>query len=310
VYHVTILSEVTAIADIALTGEGFLFINCIRAAKFLGWGVCIMGIRAFGVRAAASACIVAASVMASGRADAATTLVDNYWGGRDYLHYGDSIGGGVFNVDSAVISRVGVNGTTLKVVINTAYAGKAGTQGTGYGALFITPGANAWTPIGSDPHHVNDVYQAGDWKYAFTMPRQPGGDSGAGRLYSVLESRVIMSNSNGNTHSYPQPGHNGHIFREGQAVRYNGRGQSAVASGSWSVSDPLNTITFLINDNNMLGNSFAMSWAMDCANDVIQGQISAAVPEPSTWAMMLIGFAGLGYTARRRRIAGPRSVAA
>ena len=24
------------------------------------------------------------------------------------------------------------------------------------------------------------------------------------------------------------------------------------------------------------------------------------VPEPSTWAMMLLGFAGLGYAARRR----------
>ncbi|MBN9060826.1 MAG: choice-of-anchor C family protein [Rhizobiales bacterium] len=29
--------------------------------------------------------------------------------------------------------------------------------------------------------------------------------------------------------------------------------------------------------------------------------IAAGVPEPSTWAMMLIGFAGLGYVAQRRR---------
>jgi PEP-CTERM motif len=28
-----------------------------------------------------------------------------------------------------------------------------------------------------------------------------------------------------------------------------------------------------------------------------------AVPEPSTWAMMLIGFAGLGYAAARRKAA-------
>jgi PEP-CTERM motif len=27
--------------------------------------------------------------------------------------------------------------------------------------------------------------------------------------------------------------------------------------------------------------------------------VTAAVPEPSTWAMMLIGFAGLGYSSRR-----------
>jgi PEP-CTERM motif len=30
---------------------------------------------------------------------------------------------------------------------------------------------------------------------------------------------------------------------------------------------------------------------------------SAPVPEPSTWAMMLVGFAGLGYTALRRKAA-------
>jgi hypothetical protein len=27
----------------------------------------------------------------------------------------------------------------------------------------------------------------------------------------------------------------------------------------------------------------------------------AAVPEPSTWAMMILGFAGIGYIAYRRR---------
>jgi PEP-CTERM motif len=30
--------------------------------------------------------------------------------------------------------------------------------------------------------------------------------------------------------------------------------------------------------------------------------VAAAVPEPSTWAMMIIGFAGLGFASRRRRM--------
>jgi hypothetical protein len=33
------------------------------------------------------------------------------------------------------------------------------------------------------------------------------------------------------------------------------------------------------------------------------GTVSSAAPEPATWAMMLIGFAGLGYAARRRKLA-------
>ena len=32
----------------------------------------------------------------------------------------------------------------------------------------------------------------------------------------------------------------------------------------------------------------------------VSGDFSATVPEPSTWAMMLLGFAGLGYAAYRK----------
>jgi hypothetical protein len=35
-------------------------------------------------------------------------------------------------------------------------------------------------------------------------------------------------------------------------------------------------------------------------NPGFEGTISSAVPEPSTWAMMLLGFAGLGFMAYRR----------
>ena len=34
---------------------------------------------------------------------------------------------------------------------------------------------------------------------------------------------------------------------------------------------------------------------------LLDGVTLTAVPEPSTWAMMLVGFSGLGYAAYRRR---------
>lgn len=34
----------------------------------------------------------------------------------------------------------------------------------------------------------------------------------------------------------------------------------------------------------------------------VDAPIMSAVPEPATWAMMLIGFAGIGYSMRRRRV--------
>ena len=34
---------------------------------------------------------------------------------------------------------------------------------------------------------------------------------------------------------------------------------------------------------------------------IVVTQLAAAVPEPSTWAMMILGFAGVGFMAYRRR---------
>jgi hypothetical protein len=36
------------------------------------------------------------------------------------------------------------------------------------------------------------------------------------------------------------------------------------------------------------------------SGNVLVSSISGTIPEPSTWAMMLLGFAGLGYVAFRR----------
>lgn len=43
--------------------------------------------------------------------------------------------------------------------------------------------------------------------------------------------------------------------------------------------------------------------ALDAASDVAVGNftLTASVPEPSTWAMMILGFCGLGFMAYRRR---------
>jgi hypothetical protein len=36
-------------------------------------------------------------------------------------------------------------------------------------------------------------------------------------------------------------------------------------------------------------------------NDVLTISAVAAVPEPSTWAMMILGFGGVGFVAYRRK---------
>jgi PEP-CTERM motif len=46
---------------------------------------------------------------------------------------------------------------------------------------------------------------------------------------------------------------------------------------------------------------FDLSGLGESAGFALFGTMTAAVPEPSTWAMMLLGFAGLGYLGYRRR---------
>jgi hypothetical protein len=36
-------------------------------------------------------------------------------------------------------------------------------------------------------------------------------------------------------------------------------------------------------------------------DDFLYGEPIAAAPEPSTWAMMILGFAGIGFMAYRRK---------
>ncbi|MCK1638168.1 PEP-CTERM sorting domain-containing protein [Bradyrhizobium sp. 157] len=66
----------------------------------------------------------------------------------------------------------------------------------------------------------------------------------------------------------------------------------------------INTLTFQIQD-------FGPPLAFRVDN--ISGTadvLTAAVPEPSTWAMMILGFAGVGFVACRRRKGAPAALAA
>ena len=98
-----------------------------------------------------------------------------------------------------------------------------------------------------------------------------------------------MSNVNGDPVTNPHTGNNGFYFREGQAVQFDpGNGVNPVATGTWAVNatsgSTEGSIVFSIVDNGLLGNSFALLWAMTCANDVLQGEVVFAGTEefPST----------------------------
>jgi hypothetical protein len=189
--------------------------------------------------------------------------------------------------------------------------------------------------VGASPLlYPQDKYQANDWNYAFVLPAYPGsgsqgptasalyaiggnatahnyGSSSVPDYYTTDNGKVIMSNVNGNPITAPQTGNPGFYFREGQAVQYtpNAPGNTA-ASGTWQVDAAADTITFTILDNGLLGNNFALAWAMTCANDVIQGQVvlppgeNFPTPLPAAvWLLgsVLAGGAGIGRWRKAKR---------
>ena len=243
------------------------------------------------IKGMAAAAGLALATLAS-PASASVTVVDQYFGGANFYNDpNDVIGSSTFDTSSAVFERFGAGANSLRVTINTNYAGAPEANislGTGYGALFLTPGYNVWSPQGPGPGYHTDTYQPGDWAYAVTMPFL-GGGSGVTGLYSVTEANIGMSHVGGS--------YSGTNFRNNQAVEYFPTA-SALRTASWAVAP--GKVTFEINDNHLLGDNFAFSWAMTCANDVIQGQVTG-VPEPTAWALMILGFGGVGAAVRRRR---------
>jgi hypothetical protein len=271
-----------------------------------------------------------------GSSASAYTLNDNYYGGLNTYNNADIIGpANVFDIQGANVSRSGTGaGSTLTVNMYTNYAGVPGTSaadGTGYGSLFfntVPVSGKYWNPTGTAPYPT-DVYQAGEWNYAFVM--NGNGTSGTGTLYAIPKTQtaqdyspnhidsgvvasyatsngnVVLSNVNGDPITYPYPGHPGFYFRQGQAVLFTD-GVASSATGTWTVDALTGLISFVIADGDLLGSDFALSWAMTCANDVIQGQVDlppighgGTTPVPAALPLFAGGLGLIGWLGRRRR---------
>ena len=251
----------------------------------------------------------------------------------------DSVGGNPFLVSDIQVYRSGTNGSTLNITVDTNYAGHSGTDGTVYGDLFLNKSwspqlatsasqmvAN-WeavlpTSLWSTPtqqanllslataelakatptNYLGDVYQPGDWGYA--VAKSP--ITGAYSLYKITDSSwtdgsVILSNVNGVQNclaTYPVDPSCGWYYRSGEAVSIDTSKAQAIASVSVSIAND-KSITYSFNDGGILGNDFALSWAITCANDIVQGVVH--IPEPASIMLMLIGLSSLGFIAARRR---------
>ena len=205
-----------------------------------------------------------------------------------------SIAAGLF----AVVLATSQASAAVNLVTNGSFE-----AGINPGAFTTIPVGNStsitgWTVVGGNVDYIGAYWQASDGVRSIDINgTQPGGVfqvvSGlvAGQTYNV--SFDIAGNPDGgptlkqllvtvdaavfNT-SFDITG------RSKPAMGWESRGFSFVASGASA------TLTFASNTPTPC-----------CFGPAIDNvSLSAAVPELSTWAMMLIGFAGLGFAARRR----------
>jgi hypothetical protein len=234
---------------------------------------------------------------------------DAYYGGNDH-HYGDIIGGPVFDVKGASIKR---NGTQVTVDIFTNFAGHADellfpaytqraasrlngrSMGIGYGDLFL---ASEWTPFGGDAHHLQDNNLTGThWTYGFSIDGNRWTDAGGSGTFYALSGATNDANALLSSDFL-----SGATFRDGQEVGVDRASSTvqALSDGSWSVDTTPGSshLRFSFDvGNTALATSqdIALHWAMSCANDTIEGE--QYVPEPGTLALMLPALLAL-----RRRI--------
>lgn len=230
---------------------------------------------------------------------AAYTINDNYIG-SDSHGYGDVIGAlGSFQISGADVSFAG---SVMTVSIATTFAGKGDDklfasltdtayskvggvkQGIGYGDLFLD---NDWTPFGAAPYAGDNYANGTKWEYVLAVDNRWSSTGGVAKLYalSANDPGILLSNNflSGGT------------FRNGQEVGVDVAklADSAVlATGAWSVDAGTQRVNFSVNlagTNILSAGNLALSWGMTCANDVLEGETSFAVPESGGLPLMAIG---------------------
>jgi hypothetical protein len=119
----------------------------------------------------------------------------------------------------------------------------------------------------------------------FQLNTLAGGVDASGTAY------VFFSITNDNF------GNNGMFFGDSSAGGWFGTGPAAGNVIAETDSDYLNPALYADNGFNI--DAVAGETLTGWNGSIVT--ISAAVPEPSTWAMMLLGFCGLGFMAYRRK---------
>jgi hypothetical protein len=258
--------------------------------------------------------LAAVLLVASANADTITLIDhapgDGYWGAEPGIYNGSTgvpypypnqitIGAmSEFGISGMVVE---VSGSTMTVTIDTPY--QDGTDGTHDGNLLIsTTGWNPNTGCGGAPHYACDnlASTASQWNFAVVQGANSG--AGAATLESISNATLETSNQAYGASATPV---GGWIYRIDQPVLAGANG-IALASGAsgYDFTNAGADLVYTVDLNALAAadggalTELGLSWAMTCANSIVQGEVTVA--EPATLGLLGLGLAVLGLIRRRR----------
>jgi hypothetical protein len=122
--------------------------------------------------------------------------------------------------------------------------------------------------------------------------------------YDLVAGLNLVNNANANSNTPTAPGVTGLFGLTGQVVN----GQVELFATSYGLNELSPTFLYEITDTlsdttiaQASGESYTTLLSTDSGTLIRGVAFSPAVPEPSTWAMMILGFAGIGFMAYRRK---------
>ena len=161
----------------------------------------------------------------------------------------------------------------------------------------------------NDPNLTDVVGQLALNSPPLTFPGTYSGTTGPTSLNNLISSFSVTFTNPADSFSCTG---NGCVFNTASfggftGLTFNAAGAltaigADISTGTGNGSNNLNTLEIGDSLFANTGTNFQLNPLGNGNGDIVRGiTITAAVPEPSTWAMMILGFCGIGFVAYRRK---------